>query len=58
MVYIDITRVIQGKFKLVESIFDVIYTKISFVGLTPRQQLNLSNKTIGPQLDANIGTYH
>ena len=27
--------VIQGKIKLVESIFDVIYAKIGFIGLTP-----------------------
>ena len=27
--------VIQGKIQLVESIFDVIYAKISFIGLTP-----------------------
>ena len=28
-------NVIHGKVQLVESIFDVIYTKISFLGLTP-----------------------
>ena len=27
--------VIQGKIQLVESIFDVIYAKISFIGLSP-----------------------
>ena len=27
--------VIQGKIKLVESVFDVIYAKIGFIGLTP-----------------------